>query len=559
MIKARSIVALCVMHVCAAVHGATADAYFSGTVVDSQNQPLAGATVQAGHPQIFFGFHFVVDGQATTDSAGSYAITTLASAGSYILAAEMPGYATQMYPSTPCYVPFCLESPYPLKPTVVPPLANADFQLIQSARVSGHFTQSATNEAIPGALIFIERTDGLGYAGMNADLAGNYSVEGLYPGEYRAYTNGFGPFVDQIYAGHNFDETMSLDARNAAADLLLLAPGDDLQDINFALDPGATLSGTVLSALSGEPLNATVNVRRLDASGSGEYVGMAASSDHGVAPGTYSTFMLAPGSFHVSFGNSDFYLPQWFANAGSEAQAQEVTLTLGQMQTGVDALLTPTRTIAGTVTEADSHAPLPGRRVEAGYRTNFLAPGVSAVTDANGHYVLQGLQSGTPYTVWVDGTTGYPSVFYSTALDGHETTITLGASDKVSGIDIDVPKRAYASGRVFDPQSGWGSPNLLVQIYDANGNVVYDIDAPVSFDEFYSDATGHFHTAAVPPGVYYLGVNTGQGFVLYPDKLCNYPCDFSTGQLVNFPLPEEKPGLDIAVLHLDDVYRDGFD
>jgi len=252
-------------------------------------------------------------------------------------------------------------------------------------------------------------------------------------------------------------------------------------------------------------------------------------------------------------------VPQWFAQATTEAQAQVVSLSTGQTQTGVDALLTPVRTIAGSVFDADTNAPLAGRSVHGGYRTNLLVPWVSAVTDANGHYLLQGLGSGFGYTVWVDGSLGYPSAFYSTSLDGHETQITLGASDHVAGIDIALSRGAYASGRVLDPQTGAGCVDLTVRLYDADGNIVYGIDAADSEEQPVSDGDGNYHTATAPPGSYYLGVQTGQGFFLYPNQLCNYPCDFSSGQLVNLALPQQYLNLDIAVSHLDDVFDNGFD
>src|SRR5450432_3512214 len=67
---------------------------FSGTVVNTSNQPLAGVTVVAGHdlfplPNMN---QFIADGQATTDAQGHYSITSLASGdgtGNFVLAAEL--------------------------------------------------------------------------------------------------------------------------------------------------------------------------------------------------------------------------------------------------------------------------------------------------------------------------------------------------------------------------------------------------------------------------------------------------------------------------------------
>jgi len=116
-----------------------ANTYFSGTVVDTQNQPLVGVTVLAGHPTYSFVDPFVIDGQATTDAQGQYAITTLAGNGwgTYVVAAQLAGYVTSIFPNLPCYSgdPLCLDLALP-SDSVAPPIASDGHPAIAS-RVVG--------------------------------------------------------------------------------------------------------------------------------------------------------------------------------------------------------------------------------------------------------------------------------------------------------------------------------------------------------------------------------------------------------------------------------------
>jgi 5-hydroxyisourate hydrolase-like protein (transthyretin family) len=417
-------------------------------------------------------------------------------------------------------------------------------------------TDGISGEPVSGPLVHVERMDGKGVAYSNADSTGHYDVFDLYPGEFRVYTSQLDPLVGQVYVGHDYDETMSLAARNAFADTIVLAAGETVQGVDFVLNAGAHISGSVTSAINGAALNAAISLRRLDASGTGAYVYAAETKDSGSYSVDYASLALAPGTFQVSFVNGDFYVPQWYSLATSEAQATVVSLSAGENRTGIDALLTPTRTISGTIFDAGTLAPLAGRSVHAGYRTILLPSSENAITDVNGHYLLQGLGSGYGNTVWVEGSRGYQGAYYSTTPDGLETKVTLGINENATGIDIALPRGAYASGQVHDPKTGAGSANLTVRLYHPDGSTVNDIDRE---DQTASDSAGNYHTAAAPPGSYYLGVQIGQALFLYPGTLCNNPCDFTTGQPLDLSLAQEYAGLDISVAHLDDVFGDGFD
>lgn len=542
---------------------ASATSYFSGTVTDTLNQPIAGATVIAGHQTFSFVQPFVIDGQAMTDAQGQYAITTLApdSSGAYVVAARATGYVTVLYPDLPCYSgePLCLDLA-PLGAPVAPPIANANFQMTRPGTISGHVSRVDTNAPV-STLLTLARTDGADYPygiTVSSDSNGDYTVS-AFPGSYHAETTGASAgspgLFDQIYAGHDYDSTYPPDAMTSLGDAIAVAEGQNVTGIDFPLNTGGFFTGNLTSALNGAAVTTGISVHRLQPVDSGvDYVPVATSADYGSPnPGSYMSIPLAPGVVKVYFGDNDAFVPQYFPGAPDESQAQEVIIVGGQIVTGIDAVLTPLQTIAGNVFDLATNNPLPGNLVHVGF--DFAGPQIqaSALSDASGNYLLQGISSGLGYTVWVDDVRGYTGAAYPMML-------TPASGDNVSGIDIGLQPGAYASGRIYDPDTGAGAVAAYAQLYDANGVAVGGIGPLSMYDAAPSDAQGNYFSPAVPAGQYYLGVNTAMGTYLYPAVACGAnPCDFSQAQLLDMSVVQEYPNLDFVIPHLDLIFRGNFE
>src|SRR6185312_4864677 len=132
-----------------------AQTFFAGTVVDGGNQPIAGASVDAGHMTFPIFGQFISDGQAVTDALGHFAITTLAAgdgSGSYLLVARAPGRITIIYPDVPNYGSSISPPPNISTPVAAPNLA-ANFTLQHPASIAGHVTRTDTNAPVAGATV----------------------------------------------------------------------------------------------------------------------------------------------------------------------------------------------------------------------------------------------------------------------------------------------------------------------------------------------------------------------------------------------------------------------
>ncbi len=546
-----------VMFFCVAVSGgflplnAGATTYYSGHVSDSQGNPIAGAVIEAGTASLA---GFAIAGQAATDQQGNYAITSLdtSSASSFAIVAHASGYVMTIYPNLYCADPSCLGPLFSAQ--INQPASGVDFTLPRGASISGHVTPTDANA--PVANVFVNghtTTNGdVGNPATMSDASGGYSIVDLPPGDYTWQTVDTTQLLAQSYAGHDLEFTL-----NSTADVVTLHEGQIVSNVDFPLDRGATLSGLLTSALNGAPVNAQVTLSRIGTSAVPGYVGVA------IGTGQYQSELLAPGSFHVQFAEADDFQPLFYLQAPTDAQAQQVTLAAGEQRSGIDAQLNPTRTIAGTVTDASSGQPVQNVAVHAGTYISgifyILQADADALTDASGNYLLQGLAADS-YYIWADDAPGYAYTFYPgigpccDAPPAGASSVPLGASEFITGVNFALQKGAYASGHVYDADTGFVATGMLITVVDTSGD---------EWPGTRTDAAGTYTSATVPLGNYYLaafGAIPPDLSFYYPDYVCSYPnCQPANAQLLQFDAAQVYPNLDLAIPHLDLILRNSFD
>jgi hypothetical protein len=164
---------------------ASAGTFFSGHVTDSNNAPVVGVVIEAGYANFSgIGIDFVVDGQATTDQNGDYAITQLDSSntsGEYVLVADAPSYVLTVYPNLQCNDYSCLD--FLSLPAYVPQ-AGVNFTLVKGVTISGTVMRSHTHAPVASTQVNVSTQEfGIEVA---TDESGNYSLSRLVPGTYVA-------------------------------------------------------------------------------------------------------------------------------------------------------------------------------------------------------------------------------------------------------------------------------------------------------------------------------------------------------------------------------------
>jgi len=556
----------CAILILSANRHAQATSFFSGQVTDSKNNPVVGAIVQAGHltfdPSGYTGWEFISDGQATTGPDGVYSITTLDalnSSGQYVLAAQKSGYFITAYPNFHCVYSGCLGDPS--LPTYAPQ-SSVNFSLLRPASISGTVTRADSNALLYSQSIQLTGADVFTSSQTQTDSAGKYLFDGLLPGSYQVTVGApLFPLLPQIYAQHDVDVTM---LTNGSGDLVALQEGEAVNGVDFSLHLGASISGKIMSTANSAAIFVMPLVLRQGASGKYEYPQVPIHDDQG----NYVIGPFMPGALIVQFQSNGQYLPLFYNQAATQAQAQPVTLLAGQNSAGINAQLTPERSIAGIVIDAVTQQPMAGAIVHAGrLGLFFLGDSADATTDASGHYFLQGLDSNS-YYLWTDGAPGYQPQFYANAIPccddpalAGATAHVLGSAEHATGMNFSLQKGAYGSGRIYDPATNAGLAGAYVQLYDSTGKPVGPINGfgyPVSLA---STAAGNFNTAAVPNGNYYLAMTYASKTILYPNVPCTVSagCNFAQSQLLHFSAAQQYPHLDFVIAHLDQILHDGFE
>ena len=176
---------------------------------------------------------------------------------------------------------------------------------------------------------------------------------GLSDGSYRVmFGCGFGDWIEQWYDG----AASGADSTPVATTLDHVTGG-----VDAALEPYGSISGTVTGADTGTGVaDICVLVESTTPSDSDHTYGDAQTD----AAGHYRVAGLETGSYYVQFhdcGNQT-YVDRYYGNAVDAASSTPVSVTLSQDTPGIDNEMVVGGAVTGTVTTADTGAPLPATR-----------------------------------------------------------------------------------------------------------------------------------------------------------------------------------------------------
>jgi hypothetical protein len=207
-----------------------------------------------------------------------------------------------------------------------------------------------------------------------------------------------------------------------------------------------SISGTVTAASGGAALKG-IEVCAYEVGGEEEACILTSPS------GEYTISGLAPGSYKVEFwphGEGLNLITQYYNDQPTFAAAEEVTVTAGATHAEVNAQLHEGGRIAGTVTDASSHAGL-GEIFVCAFES-ISEEGACAFTAAGGQYTIAGLPSGSYEVVFapqskeeeLPGT--YITQYYNdqpTFATANLVSVTVPAT--TSNIDAALTKRPAAT------------------------------------------------------------------------------------------------------------------
>lgn len=375
-----------------------------------------------------------------------------------------------------------------------------------TAVIRGHVFDAASGQPLRKAQVRAFSPELRENRATTTDANGAYELKELVAGRYQLNASK-GSFVQLQYGqSRPFEPGKPLEIAN----------GQTVERVDFKLPHGGIITGRILDEF-GEPTS-DVQVmalryqyiqgrRQLSPSGR-----PATTNDIG----EYRIFALPPGQYFVSAtsrgGQLAFdtqsddrsgYAPTYYPNGASVADAQRVTIGVGQTLSDINITLSPTHLarVSGTAVDSDGK-PLAGSTI-----IMLQVSGALMMSSAGGQIRPDGsfsIANVSPgdYTMQALGNTGG----LGSGAERAQAKITV-AGDDIVGLRLTGVKSSTVTGRIVLPQTGTGMSVSALQLYAISSTPeMFNNPGPTRINE---DSTFEMRAQ---PGTYLIRMNPQGNF-----------------------------------------------
>jgi hypothetical protein len=320
-------------------------------------------------------------------------------------------------------------------------------------------------------------------------ISGDYSVSGLFTGNYKVQYNTTGNFIGEWYNNK---------ASFFSANVVPVSDSQTTTLANAVLTGGGSISGQVTDT-SGNSINsAWVRVYDLNY----YYVSGTATN----SSGNYTVNAIPAGNYKVHFDVSVNYIGEWYDDKSSFYTADQVSVLTGQDTPGIDAQLSKGASISGRVTD--------GTNGIADVYVVLYDPNYSYVsydyTDFNGDYQIPGLLPGS-YKVKFYTTGDFVGEWYNDKSDFYSADpVTVASGEAIELEDAVLALGGYITGQVINTSGGSIYP-VWVKVY--NLDYAYLNGASTS-------SSGYYTVSGIPAGNYKVEFDPSFNYIgeWYDDK-----------------------------------------
>jgi len=506
----------------------------TGVVTDeTTGLPLANVTVHL-YPSYV---------SATTGADGRWIVTGLATGVYKVYTSSVPaGYVREVFRDLPCWTS-C--SPYDGTGIAVTDGAittGIDFSLMRSGSVSGRVTDEADGQGVAQAKVFLYRSEGQGYAYTTTSTAadGTYAFSGLAPGTCYLRTSD-SRYLDELYDGLPCEDGCEVSSGTP----VVVAGGAGTPGIDFALQLGGVVAGTVTSAATGAPIsNVRVSVWNADREAGTAYAdSTGAYRVPGLPAGTYYARTETWGSFADQLYDGILCEPTCTVTSGTP-----IVVSVGAATEGVDFSLSTYGAFRGRVLDSSTGFPVENASVVT-YRADGALLSYEYV-DGSGAYAVGGLLAGTYFAVGRSAThldELWADVPFQPAGDPTTgTPIVVALGEAKNDVDFALDLGGGATGRVTAAVSGEPLYSVVVRLYDATGTAVASA---------YSSSQGFWTARDLLPGSHYARAertptHLGQ---LYQGLPCDPNCAVTDGTPIPVTAGSATTGVDFALVSLGSI------
>lgn len=220
----------------------------AGTIRGPGGAPLQNARVEVWKGGERFGITFF------TPASGAYTIGGLPTGNGFRVFARLAGFVAEVYPSSPCPAGGCpisnTGSPIDIA-TAGTTITGKDIELAPGHSISGTLSPA-------GSVATVKVFDSNGVAGQATNVIGSYTIGDLPDGSYKVRAT-MATRIAELY-----DNVSCPGACPLSLGTTVPVTGANVTGINFGLDPGRAIRGTVRGT-NGDPVSfIDVEVVRID-------------------------------------------------------------------------------------------------------------------------------------------------------------------------------------------------------------------------------------------------------------------------------------------------------
>jgi hypothetical protein len=486
-------------------------------------------------------------GDAQTDENGAYTLMGLPVGDIYINAApwvDVPmNYVQEANYNTEWYTDDGngtqdVDYADPVLVTAGDTASGIDLKVDHGGSVSGTVYDSDGTIPVSGITVrvFSGQCWGVFAGAAKTDENGHYTVHGVPHGKVnvRIYGKQDNESLAKDYVNVWYTEDGKGSIQCIMADNVTVNEGEDTSGIDFYLNEGGSISGTVYQSdgstpIAGltliaiyekrcfSPINSTAGITVTDRDG--KY------TIYGIPEGDAYVFTVASSGMigDLNYVKDSNYIPEWYTTDGGSLDcniADSVPVSQGSGANGIDFELDQGGSVSGTVHESDGTTPVSGVSVQAVHTECGSNVNVNAYSNKNGAYAIHGLPAGNVniQAVPAFSNRNYFNEFYMASGDGTNdcnaaSVVSVELGTNTPGINFKLDQSASVSGTIYESDGSTAIPGLQVLVFSS-------ACPPWTFlSTWWSDQDGKYTIYGLPDDKVYLYTCSNCGDKKYLDEL----------------------------------------